>query len=116
MKVMLLKLTTEPPPLSEEYCPDQTVQYSAAFKQFVDVCLRSNPSERPPAAKLLRHPFFKQVKRKDPIGGNGYAMLPNMLHPIQPMDPALIDSETPSYTSEVTEQVQKLSLNETEWT
>jgi hypothetical protein len=43
-------------------------------------------------------------------------MLPNMLHPIQPMDPALIDSETPSYTSEVTEQVQKLSLNETEWT
>lgn len=39
-------------------------QFSLEFHDFIEVCLRHDPSERPSAAELLEHDFFKQVSTK----------------------------------------------------
>jgi serine/threonine protein kinase len=36
--------------------------FSTKFKDFVAVCLKKNPQERPSAANLLQHPFIKSSK------------------------------------------------------
>lgn len=53
VKVMLLKLTNDPPPLSEEYSIDQNVHYTTAFKQ---VSIRNN--SRCPRVTLIMHAFW----------------------------------------------------------
>ena len=55
MKVLFLIPKNPPPSLQGDY--------SKAFKDFVDLCLRREARERPSAKDLLRHPFIRRAKK-----------------------------------------------------
>lgn len=55
MKVLFL-IPKNPPPMLDG-------NFSKLFKQFVELCLRRDPKERPTAKELLEHPFIKRAKR-----------------------------------------------------
>ncbi|KAK5000938.1 Serine/threonine-protein kinase PAK 6 [Elasticomyces elasticus] len=55
MKVLFL-IPKNPP-------PELVGNFSAPFKDFVNLCLRREPRERPSAKDLLRHPWIRRAKR-----------------------------------------------------
>ncbi|KAL4954614.1 kinase-like domain-containing protein [Aspergillus filifer] len=55
MKVLFLIPKNPPPTLQGNH--------SKTFKNFVELCLRRDPRERPTARELLEHPFLKRAKK-----------------------------------------------------
>jgi len=53
-----------PPSLEHPHVPNPAQRkFSQGFKDFVKLCLQTEPKKRPTAAKLLRHKFFNQVPK-----------------------------------------------------
>ncbi|XVE51753.1 hypothetical protein DITRI_Ditri02bG0066000 [Diplodiscus trichospermus] len=63
MKVLLMTLQNAPPGLDYE----RDRKFSKSFKQMIASCLVKDPTKRPSAKKLLKHPFFKQARSNDYI-------------------------------------------------
>ncbi|KAG0182083.1 hypothetical protein DFQ29_005924 [Apophysomyces sp. BC1021] len=73
MKVLMMTLSNEPPTLDREKAKHK---YSKSLKEMIDLCLQKDPKKRPSAEKLLQHPFFKQVKKKDYLCKSVLAYVP----------------------------------------
>jgi serine/threonine-protein kinase OSR1/STK39 len=76
MKVLLMTLQN-PPPTAEVY-QDESYKFPSIFHSFVSKCLKTEPSKRPTAAKLMKHKFFRLAKPVEIIRERLLAKLPQV--------------------------------------
>ncbi|OAY55617.1 serine/threonine-protein kinase BLUS1 [Manihot esculenta] len=62
----------------ENHEKNQNKKFSKAFKDMVAACLDQDPSKRPSAEKLLKHPFFKNCRGSDFLVKNILHGLPSV--------------------------------------
>ncbi|RDD40412.1 Serine/threonine-protein kinase OSR1 [Trichoplax sp. H2] len=69
MKVLMLILNNDPPTIetNQDEHKEDLKKYSKVFRKMVESCLQKEPTRRPDATELLKHPFFKKAKDKDYI-------------------------------------------------
>ncbi|XP_070536597.1 STE20-related kinase adapter protein alpha-like [Ptychodera flava] len=80
--------------------------FSQTFHDFVEVCLKSDPNQRPCAATLLSHPFFKQIKKRPNEN------LVQLLHPVAPLTDASNLPRVKDKSLEDADEMAKLSLKD----
>jgi serine/threonine-protein kinase 24/25/MST4 len=59
--MVLIRVMNDPPPTLDDG-PGADGEFSKQFHEFVELCLRKNPNERPTAKMLLQHSFLKKVR------------------------------------------------------
>ncbi|KAG5017678.1 hypothetical protein JHK82_023280 [Glycine max] len=80
-KSMMLKITKRfrfSDDFDDKYRKGNGKKFSKAFKDMVASCLDQDPSKRPNADKLLKHPFFKNCKGTDFLVKNVLQGLPSV--------------------------------------
>ncbi|KAG4384839.1 hypothetical protein AAZX31_13G331300 [Glycine max] len=80
-KSMMLKITKRfrfSDDFDDKYRKGNGKKFSKAFKDMVASCLDQDPSKRPTADKLLKHPFFKNCKGTDFLVKNVLQGLPSV--------------------------------------
>lgn len=66
MKIIYMTLTNPPPSLPK----DCERKFSKAFRSFIETCLQKDPSKRPSAEQLLKHPFLKSARKPSYLAEN----------------------------------------------
>lgn len=80
---VLLKTIREPPPNIHSYNDGRDINFPDSFHDFVDKCLQRDPTKRPAASELLKHPFLVICPEDEEFFDQTFATIPQMAAKMQ---------------------------------